>query len=207
MSYSILATNAGPSPATNVVVTHTLPAGVTGSGTPSQGSCTGTGVINCNLGTVNNGQNATITVTAIPGAEALFDATPSTTFTVNVSASTAISANETDPAPANNATTTATNVRLACLGQPVTKRGTSGNNGTSSNRFAGTSGADVIHTLSGNDWIDGKGGNDTLCGGIGNDNLKGSGGADTLSGGSGTDVCNGGSGTDSNDGSCETWTQ
>jgi uncharacterized repeat protein (TIGR01451 family) len=207
MSYSINVSNTGPSPATNVVLTHTLPSGVTGSGVPSQGSCTGTSVISCNLGTLTNDQGATVTVTATPNAEALFDPTSSTTFNVNISASTTVSAAETDLVPANNSATTGTNVRLACLGQPVTKRGTSGNNGTSSNRFAGTSGADVIHTLSGNDWIDGKGGNDTLCGGIGNDNLKGSGGADTLSGGSGTDVCNGGSGTDSNDGSCETWTQ
>jgi uncharacterized repeat protein (TIGR01451 family) len=204
MTYIITATNAGPSPATNAVVTHTLPTGMAGSGVPSQGSCTGTSVINCNLGTINNGQSATVTVTATPGAEALFDSTPSTTFNVNVSATTTASVSEIDPVSANNSVTTATNVRLACLGKVVTKRGTSGNDGTSSKRFAGGSGADVIHTLSGNDWIDGKNGNDTICGGAGNDNINGSGGADALSGGPGTDTCNGGSGTDSTDGSCET---
>ncbi|MEW6330871.1 MAG: hypothetical protein AB1560_05355 [Pseudomonadota bacterium] len=204
LSYTVTATNAGPSAATSVVVTHTLPGGVTGSGAPSQGSCTGTSVISCNLGTLNNGQSATVTVTATPGAEALFDPTPSSTFNVNVSASTMISAAETDLVPANNSATMSTNVRLACLGQVVTKRGTSGSDGTSSKRFAGGSNADVIHTLGGDDWIDGKGGNDTLCGGAGNDNINGSGGADTLSGGAGTDTCNGGSGTDSADGSCET---
>lgn len=207
LTYTVTASNAGPSPASAVVVTHTLPAGVTGSGIPSQGSCTGTGVISCNLGTLSNGQSATITVTATPGAEALFDATPSMTFSVNVSASTTVSAMETDPVPVNNSATATTNVRLACLGKVVTQRGTSSNDGTSSNRFEGTNGADVIHTLSGDDWIAGKGGNDTICGGAGNDNVNGNGGADTLSGGPGTDTCNGGSGTDSTDGSCESWTQ
>lgn len=203
MTYGITVSSAGPSPATNLVVTHTLPTGVTGSGTPSQGTCTGTSVISCNLGTVNNGQSPTITVTATPNAEALFDPTPNTVFNVNVSATTTVSANETDANAANNTATTATNVRLACLGQIVTKRGTSGNDGTSNNRFAGGSGADVIHTLSGNDWIEGRGANDTLCGGAGDDNINGNNGADALSGGPGTDTCNGGAGTDSTDGSCE----
>jgi uncharacterized repeat protein (TIGR01451 family) len=35
MTYIITATNAGPSPATNAVVTHTLPTGMAGSGVPS----------------------------------------------------------------------------------------------------------------------------------------------------------------------------
>ncbi len=207
LTYTLTATNAGPSAATNVAVTHTLPAGVTGSGVASQGSCTGTTVINCNLGTLSNAQSATVTVTATPGAEALFDATPSETFSVNVSASAMVTAAEADPIPANNAATVTTNVRLACLGKAVTKRGTSGNDGTKDSRFAGGSSADVIHTLSGDDWIAGNGGNDTICGGAGNDNLRGNGGADTLSGGPGTDTCNGNSGTDSNDGTCESWTQ
>jgi Ca2+-binding RTX toxin-like protein len=154
---------------------------------------------------VNNGQSATVAVTATPGAEALFDPTPSTTFSVNVSASTTVSATETDPVSTNNSATTTTNVRLACLGQPVTKRGTSGNDGTSNKRFAGGNSADVIHTLSGNDWVRGNGGNDKICGGAGNDNLNGDGGADTLSGGAGTDTCNGNAGTDSQDGSCEVY--
>ena len=186
LTYTLTATNAGPSAAINVVVTHTLPAGVTGSGVPSQGSCTGTTVINCNLGTLSNAQSATVTVTATPGAEALFDATPSETFSVNVSASAMVTAAEADPIPANNAATVTTNVRLACLGKAVTKHGASGNDGTKDSRFAGGSSADVIHTLSGDDWIAGNGGNDTICGGAGNDNLRGNGGADTLSGGSWT---------------------
>lgn len=203
LSYTVTITNVGVSDATGVTVEHALPAGVAGNGVPSQGSCTGSSIISCNLGTLGNGQGATITVTATPGAEALFNSTPNNTFSINVSATTTVSATETDPVPVNNTATTTTNVRLACLGRAVTMRGTSGDDGTSNKRFAGGNGDDVIHTLSGADWIDGKGGNDTICGGAGNDNLIGSGGADALSGGSSTDTCNGGSGTDTTDGTCE----
>ncbi|MEK6776779.1 MAG: MopE-related protein [bacterium] len=204
LTYTVTVTNIGPSSGTGVVATNTLPNGVTGNGMPSQGSCTGSGTITCALGNLNNGQNAVITINATPSAEAIFDPTTNTTLSVNVSAAATVSGNQTDPVPANNSATVSTTVQLACLGKAVTKRGTSGNDGTSKSPFAGGSGVDVIHTLSGADWIDGKAGNDTICGGAGNDNILGNNGNDALSGSSGTDVCNGGSGTDTTDGTCET---
>src|SRR6185369_10203555 len=39
------------------------------SATPSQGSCAGTTSINCNLGNLNAGQNATITIQVTPTKE------------------------------------------------------------------------------------------------------------------------------------------
>lgn len=61
LNYTITVTNAGPSSASNVVVTDTLPAGLTLiSATPSQGTCNATNPVSCNLGTIINGGNATI---------------------------------------------------------------------------------------------------------------------------------------------------
>lgn len=61
IEYEIAVTNLGPAPATNVVVTDTIPPGTTFvSATPSQGSCSGTTTVTCNLGTLGDGISATI---------------------------------------------------------------------------------------------------------------------------------------------------
>ncbi len=60
-SYVIEVTNLSAGTATNVIVTDTLPAGVTlVSAASSQGSCTGTTTVTCNLGTLLGGGSATI---------------------------------------------------------------------------------------------------------------------------------------------------
>ncbi|MGN6186873.1 MAG: IPTL-CTERM sorting domain-containing protein [Thermoanaerobaculia bacterium] len=65
ITYTILVSNAGPSPATNVIVTDDLPAGLTFvSATPSQGTCNASDPVSCNLGTITSGANATITLVA-----------------------------------------------------------------------------------------------------------------------------------------------
>ena len=57
-------TNGGPDDATGVVVTDPLPSGVTLiSLTASQGDCTGTDTITCNLGALANGASAVVTLT------------------------------------------------------------------------------------------------------------------------------------------------
>jgi uncharacterized repeat protein (TIGR01451 family) len=65
ITYTINVSNAGPSSATNVVVTDDLPAGLQFlSVTPSQGTCNAMDPISCTLGTITSGGSATITIQA-----------------------------------------------------------------------------------------------------------------------------------------------
>ena len=65
--YTIMVVNNGPDTATGVTVTDVLPPGVNFiSASPSQGSCTGTAVIACDLGTLPVAASATITVVVQP---------------------------------------------------------------------------------------------------------------------------------------------
>ncbi|MEA2163516.1 MAG: hypothetical protein QOK37_1643 [Thermoanaerobaculia bacterium] len=89
--YTLVVHNNGPSTATNVVVSDALPASFSLiSASSTQGTCSGTTTVTCNVGTMLNGATVTITLhgTAASGG------TLSNTATV--------SANETDPVPANN---------------------------------------------------------------------------------------------------------
>lgn len=86
-----------------VVVTDVLPANVAfQSATPSQGSCTGTTTVTCNLGTLANGANATI--------QLIVRNTIASGTVANTATLTAV---ETDPAPANNSSTASTGVSAA----------------------------------------------------------------------------------------------
>jgi uncharacterized repeat protein (TIGR01451 family) len=90
--YTLTVSNAGPSPATNVVVTDPLPASLQFvSATPSQGSCTGSSTIVCSLGTLANGASATITLSTRVVAS-----------TGMVSNSASVTAAENDPSGTNN---------------------------------------------------------------------------------------------------------
>ncbi len=91
--YTITVTNNGPSDATGVTVTDTLPAGVDYvSATPSQGSCIGTITVTCSLGNLLNGASATVMIVV----------TPTVAGILNNSAS--VTGSEYDPDLANNST-------------------------------------------------------------------------------------------------------
>jgi uncharacterized repeat protein (TIGR01451 family) len=102
LTYTITVNNAGPSNATNVVVTDTLPAGVT---FVSTSGCAGdpNGVPTCNLGTINAGGNKqyTVTVTVNAGTTG--------TLTNNVS----VTSNTADPNAANNSASATTTVNAS----------------------------------------------------------------------------------------------
>jgi len=95
LTYTIVVSNGGPGSAANVVVTDVLPAGTTfTSATPTQGSCSGTTTVTCNLGTIANASSATISLTIT---------TPSTPGPLSNTANVATSSS--DPNPANNSAT------------------------------------------------------------------------------------------------------
>jgi uncharacterized repeat protein (TIGR01451 family) len=79
LTYHLVANNYGPDPADNLTVTDVIPStSQFVSATPSQGSCSGTDTIVCNIGTLDNGGQATIDLTV---------ATPSDPMTITNSVS------------------------------------------------------------------------------------------------------------------------
>ncbi len=105
LTYRISVSNNGPSPATNVVVTDTLPAGPAfSSATPSQGTCVGTPMVTCNLGSIANGAVAIVNIAI----------TPQTPGQLTNAAS--VAATEPDPDVSDNSTTIQTNVNAPANG-------------------------------------------------------------------------------------------
>jgi uncharacterized repeat protein (TIGR01451 family) len=97
LTYTITVRNNGEIPATGVTLTDTRPAGAPlMSANSTAGTCTGTLPIICNIGTLNGGASATVTI--------VVTAPPTRTLTNTATASL----NETDALPANNTATTQT---------------------------------------------------------------------------------------------------
>ncbi len=91
-TYTLVVTNNGPAIATGVTVTDVLPAGSTLiSATPTQGTCSGTTTVTCNLGILGDGDSATITL-----------AVTLPTMPGPVENTATVTSGQTDPAPANN---------------------------------------------------------------------------------------------------------
>jgi uncharacterized repeat protein (TIGR01451 family) len=169
--YTIQVRNLGPDPAAGVTVSDNLPGGVefTSASTPS-GSCQRQGGrVSCNLGTLADGETATITIQVQAKRRGTI------ANTASVSSDTA------DPQAANNRDTETTRVTEAgepgvapaCRRRPATLVGTPGDD-SGPRALVGTGGRDVIVALEGNDEIFSGGGRDLICAGTGDD-LVGSG--------------------------------
>jgi uncharacterized repeat protein (TIGR01451 family) len=102
LTYTLKVANGGPWGSTSVVVTDPLPASAAlVSATASQGSCTGTSTVGCNLGALSSGSSATVTIKVRPTAAGM------------LTNQATVAAAETDPAPSNNAATVTTTVKPA----------------------------------------------------------------------------------------------
>ena len=102
LSYTLTVANAGPSDATGVALTDTLPAGVTFvSSVPGSPACSeSAGAVTCALGTVASGATSTVNI------QVRVD--PSTRSTLTNTAS--VASNETDPNAVNDTSTATTSV-------------------------------------------------------------------------------------------------
>jgi uncharacterized repeat protein (TIGR01451 family) len=111
LTYIITVANKGPDAATGVVVTDTLPPGVTFVlSSPGQGTCTGTSIVTCSLGTINSGSNVkTEIIVVTPNAVTTIDNTASVTSRVS------------DPDRTNNNAKTSTSVRMDAADLVLTK--------------------------------------------------------------------------------------
>jgi uncharacterized repeat protein (TIGR01451 family) len=100
LTYTITVTNNGPSSATGVSMTDTLPGGVNFvSVTPGSPTCTqASGIVSCNLGTLANGATSTVTIVV----------TPTVAGTINNTAS--VTSGVADPVSGNDSATTSTTV-------------------------------------------------------------------------------------------------
>lgn len=102
LAYRLVITNNGPATATNVQLSDSLPPGVTfNSASTTQGSCNGSGPVNCSVGNINVGGNAIVTITVTPSSAA------------QVVNSATVSANETDSDSSNNSAAATTLIQPA----------------------------------------------------------------------------------------------
>jgi uncharacterized repeat protein (TIGR01451 family) len=120
LTYTITVTNTGPSLATAVVLSNTLPTNVTFvAAFPSQGSCSNSSnFVGCDLGAIPNGVPVQVLVTVTPMAIG------------SITAQARVTRGEADPDPSNNiasATTLVTNPSLSIRDLVVTE-GDSGTN-------------------------------------------------------------------------------
>lgn len=193
LTYTIKVTNEGTNDATSVVMTDNLPGSSDidfVSSSTTAGTCEHAGnTVTCDLGQVNGGTNATVTIVV----KATRRGTLSNTATVS---------SPEDTNTANNSATAATTVnnpakatkpkkpkrpkgRPSCAAPTIS--GTAGND-----VIAGTSRGDVIVTFGGNDQVFAGRGGDLVCSGAGADLVSGQDGGDTVIAGGGADRVIGG---------------
>ena len=112
LTYTITVTNNGPNDASGVMVTDTLPVGMSLlSATPTQGGCSGSSPVTCALGALASGATSTVTIVASTAAIGEFSNTPE------------VSGTEIDLNTANNDATVTTTVNPVKFRLRVTKTG------------------------------------------------------------------------------------
>ena len=176
--YTIQAANTGANDATDVIVTDVLPNQVGYvSATATSGSCTRQqSTVTCNLGTVDAGVTATVTIAV--------KATKSGTASNTAALSTTV----TDANAANDQETETTVINKKAKGPGKGKKakpscaaptiaGTAG-----ADVLTGTRRADVIRAFAGNDRVYSLGGKDLVCADRGADIVNAGDGADTVIG-------------------------
>ena len=195
LTYSLEINNAGPDSATNVVVSDDLPSQVDPvSADPSEGNCEIQGKkVNCELGTLDSGESATVTIEVTPKKAGL------------ITNEAEVESEVEDPQTANNrdsenTTVTAAPEAATCKKKAATIEGTD-----ASEALTGTDGKDVILARGGDDQVNAGDGKDLICAGDGNDLIraggdndfaKGEGGSDTAKGQLGGDTLKGNRGPD-----------
>src|SRR4029453_17583912 len=109
LNYVLTGHNAGPSAATGVVITDTVPAGLSiGSASSSQGDCTvANQTVTCAIGTLAVNASATVTI----GTRALTAG--------GVTKNASISSTVIDPVPGNNSASQPTTIQLAACAVPT----------------------------------------------------------------------------------------
>lgn len=191
-AYVLTVKNEGSNDAGDVITTDTLPSKISYvSTTPSAGTCSKSGSkITCDLGQVDMGASASVTITV----KATDDGTISNTASLT-------SADDTNAANNLDTETTVINKRprtprpkhnkghASCTAPTIV--GTPGDD-----VIQGTSHADSIATGPGNDQVFAGGGNDLVCTGGGADFVDAGPGKDIVIGGSGPDRLLGGDGAD-----------
>jgi uncharacterized repeat protein (TIGR01451 family) len=181
--YVLTVKNEGANDAADVITTDTLPSLVSYvSSTPSAGTCEKSGSkVTCDLGQVNAGASASVTITV----KAAKNGTASNTGSLT-------SANDTNAANNLDTETTVINKKPST---PKPKK-PKGKASCATPTIVGTAGDDVLQGTSHSDVIVSFTGNDQVFAGGGNDLVCTDGGFDFVDGGSGKDVVNGGSGPD-----------
>jgi uncharacterized repeat protein (TIGR01451 family)/CSLREA domain-containing protein len=178
VTYTLTVSNNGPNAASGIGLSDPLPGTARFvSSSTTQGTCTGTSTVVCQLGSISKNGSATVTIVA------------RLTTAGSVTNTAVVDGTESDTNQANNTASAITIVTPNDDGCTVV--------GTNGNDFlSGTAGDDVICGYAGNDTLIGKKGNDELRGGSGVDVLKGGAGNDTVYGDDGNDTAVGGQGFD-----------